>query len=183
MIFNRLTGLDLGKPPPAISLRTIFDRADAPVRYPFLWNAARRTTRNGRALRTMAPISWRCRATSAKSWASSASSSPRSVLRLLGFNYLNNSSINFDGLTKLEGLMKEIGPPHWPWPVDRGARRKGQGHLRAPGGGGRLRRLPWRQTGPRAVSKSADLGDTDSRCRNRFAGICRLGAESAFGRS
>jgi len=38
MIFNRLTGLDLGKPPSYLIADNI-KRADAPVRYPFLWNA------------------------------------------------------------------------------------------------------------------------------------------------
>jgi hypothetical protein len=38
MIFNRLTGLDLG-PPPNYIIASNIKRADAPVRYPFLWNA------------------------------------------------------------------------------------------------------------------------------------------------
>src|SRR6185437_7976260 len=40
MIFNRLTGLDIGTTPNRIIDRNI-KPADAPVRYPFLWNAAR----------------------------------------------------------------------------------------------------------------------------------------------
>ena len=38
MIFNRLTGLDLGQPPSYLIPDNIRP-ADAPVRYPFLWNA------------------------------------------------------------------------------------------------------------------------------------------------
>ena len=38
MIFNRLTGLDLG-PPPSFLIADNIQKADAPVRYPFLWNA------------------------------------------------------------------------------------------------------------------------------------------------
>jgi hypothetical protein len=38
MIFNRLTGLDLG-PPPSFLIPDNIKQADAPVRYPFLWNA------------------------------------------------------------------------------------------------------------------------------------------------
>jgi hypothetical protein len=38
MIFNRLTGLDLG-PPPSYLIPDNIKQADAPVRYPFLWNA------------------------------------------------------------------------------------------------------------------------------------------------
>jgi hypothetical protein len=39
MIFNRLSGLDLGKPPGYLIPENI-QPAEAPVRYPFLWNAA-----------------------------------------------------------------------------------------------------------------------------------------------
>jgi hypothetical protein len=39
MIFNRLTGLDLG-PPPHYLIPDNVRIADAPVRYPSLWNAA-----------------------------------------------------------------------------------------------------------------------------------------------
>ena len=39
MIFNRLTGLDLG-PPPSYLIPGNIQPATAPVRYPFLWNAA-----------------------------------------------------------------------------------------------------------------------------------------------
>ena len=39
MIFNRLTGLDLG-PPPSYLIPGNIQKAAAPVRYPFLWNAA-----------------------------------------------------------------------------------------------------------------------------------------------
>ena len=40
MIFNRLAGLDIGEPPTYLIPENIA-RADAPARYPFLWNAAR----------------------------------------------------------------------------------------------------------------------------------------------
>jgi hypothetical protein len=39
MIFNRLAGLDVG-PPPSYVIASNIKKADAPVRYPFLWNAA-----------------------------------------------------------------------------------------------------------------------------------------------
>lgn len=40
MIFNRLAGLDIGQPPAYLIPENI-QTADAPARYPFLWNAAR----------------------------------------------------------------------------------------------------------------------------------------------
>jgi hypothetical protein len=36
---------------------------------------------------------------------------------LLRINYLSNNSANFDGLSRLEDLIKQIGPPKWPWPI------------------------------------------------------------------
>ena len=43
MIFNRLTGLDIGPPSDDYMIPANIKRADAPVRYPFLWNAAIRS--------------------------------------------------------------------------------------------------------------------------------------------
>lgn len=40
MIFNRVSGLDIG-PPPDFMIPENMKTADAPVRYPFLWNAPR----------------------------------------------------------------------------------------------------------------------------------------------
>jgi hypothetical protein len=33
-------------------------------------------------------------------------------------NFLNNNSANFDGLSDVEDMIKLIGPPKWPWPID-----------------------------------------------------------------
>jgi hypothetical protein len=37
---------------------------------------------------------------------------------ILGYNYLNNNSADFDGLSNLEGLIKQLGAPKWPWSID-----------------------------------------------------------------
>jgi mono/diheme cytochrome c family protein len=115
MIFNRLTGLDLG-PPPSYLIPDNIQRADAPVRYPFLWNA---------------PVQDKTQ------WPGFADNGDdilalgRNLGEVFGvfgifepqkegffINYLNNNSANFDGLGKLEDLVKQIGPPKWPWLVD-----------------------------------------------------------------
>jgi hypothetical protein len=112
MIFNRLTGLDLGSPPSFLipeNIRT----ADAPVRYPFLWNAPRQDKTQ---------------------WAGFADNGSdilalgRNLGQVLGvfgifqprkeglvINFLNNNSANFDGLSRIELLIKQIGRPKWPW--------------------------------------------------------------------
>ena len=42
----------------------------------------------------------------------------KDALRILGVNYLANNSANFDGLSRLEKLVRKLGPPKWPWAVD-----------------------------------------------------------------
>ncbi|MBV9560548.1 MAG: hypothetical protein JOY90_08810, partial [Bradyrhizobium sp.] len=41
-------------------------------------------------------------------------------------NYLNNNSINFEGLVKIEELLKQIGAPKWPWKIDPGLAATGK---------------------------------------------------------
>jgi hypothetical protein len=126
MIFNRLTGLDLG-PPPSFLIPDNIQRADAPVRYPFLWNAPKQDKTqwpgfadNGNDILGLARNLGEVYGVfgvfePAKDW-----------WHLLGFNYLNNNSANFDGLGKLENLIKQLGPPEWPWPVDAALAEKGK---------------------------------------------------------
>ena len=49
----------------------------------------------------------------------------KSKFHLLGMDYLKINSANFHGLGKLEDLIKKIGPPKWPWAVDKHLARKG----------------------------------------------------------
>jgi hypothetical protein len=42
------------------------------------------------------------------------------------FNYLHNNSINFDGLNRLEELLRQIGPPKWQWPINQTLRADGE---------------------------------------------------------
>jgi mono/diheme cytochrome c family protein len=115
MIFNRLSGLDLG-PPPSLLIADNIQKADAPVRYPFLWNAAVQD-------KTQWP--------GFLDNGSDVLALGRNLGEVIGvfgifepkregvlINFLYNYSANFDGLSKLEDLMKLIGPPKWPWPID-----------------------------------------------------------------
>jgi len=115
MIFNRLTGLDLG-PPPSLLLAENITKADAPVRYPFIWNA---------------PIQDKTQWPGFADNGSDILALARNLGEVLGVfgifepkrellfvNFLNNSSANFDGLSRLEDLVKLIGPPKWPWLID-----------------------------------------------------------------
>ena len=62
---------------------------------------------------------WRCRATSARSMASSACFIPkRTPLHPIGYDYLGDNSANFDGLAALESDIIALKPPSRPWAVD-----------------------------------------------------------------
>ena len=115
MIFNRLAGLDLG-PPPSFLIADNIKPAVAPVRYPFIWNA---------------PIQDKTQWPGFADNGSDVLALARNLGEVFGVfgvfeprrdgllvNFLNHSSANFDGLGKLEHLVKKIGPPKWPWLID-----------------------------------------------------------------
>jgi hypothetical protein len=118
MIFNRLAGLDLG-PPPTYLIAENIQRADAPVRYPFLWNAALQDKTqwpgfadNGSPLlglsRNLGEV-----------FGVFASFKPRQdYWKVLGVDYLHENSADFGGLRTQEELIGKIGAPKWPWAVD-----------------------------------------------------------------
>jgi hypothetical protein len=123
MIFNRVTGLGIG-PEPSFLIPENIHKADAPVRYPFLWNAPKQDK-----------TQWPGFADNGSDILGLA----RNVGEVMGvfgdyqptrdglfIDFLNNNSVNFDGLQKLEDLAKKIGPPKWPWSIDTVLAAKGK---------------------------------------------------------
>ena len=119
MIFNRLAGLDIGSPPSYIIAENIA-KADAPTRYPFLWNAARQDKTqwpgfadNGNDLLGLAR-------NLGEVFGVFGTFHPtkQSGLFKLNRDYTSNNSANFDGLKRVENLIKDIGPPKWQWELD-----------------------------------------------------------------
>ena len=116
MIFNRLSGLDIGSAPTYIIKENI-KLADVPVRYPFLWNA---------------PVQ------DMTQWPGFSANGDRilGLSRNLGevigvfatfhpqkddtgkINYVADNSADFHGLNQLESLVMRLGPPKWPWKLD-----------------------------------------------------------------
>jgi hypothetical protein len=118
MIFNRLAGLDIGSAPNHIIKSNIY-RADAPVRYPFLWNAYRQDrtqwpgfAANGNSVLGLGRNVGEVTGVFALFHPSAAPG------RLLGINFVAENSTNFEGLEELEHLIEQIGPPKFPWPVN-----------------------------------------------------------------
>ena len=131
MIFDRLTGLDLGKPPSYLIEKNIMI-ADAPVRYPFLWNAPKQDytqwpgfAANGSDIYGLA------RNTGEVMGVFGTFRPKKSFFHLFGIDFIgkgtsHQQSTNFDGLLKLEDLVQKIGAPKWPWPVDQTLAARGK---------------------------------------------------------
>ncbi|QWF70749.1 hypothetical protein KEF85_15725 [Methylomonas paludis] len=116
MIFNRLTGLDIGTSPDHIIAENIL-KADVPVRYPFLWNAPIQDKTqwsafadNGNALLGLSRNLGEVIGVFNHFY---PEKDPGQLV--LGVNYLKTNTANFHGLSTLEDLIKKIGPPRWPW--------------------------------------------------------------------
>jgi len=124
MIFNRVTGLDLGPPPDFIIAENIRP-ADAPARYPFLWNASRQDytqwpgfAQNGSDLLALAR-------NLGEVFGVFATFHPQPDTKL-NLNTVAINSANFEGLSKLEELIKKIGPPQFPGPIDAALATRGE---------------------------------------------------------
>ncbi len=127
MIFNRLTGLDIG---PAWKLHLIpgnIQRASAPARYPFVWNAAKQDktqwpgfAANGNDLLGLARNTGEVIGVFAEFHPKPDPS------RVLKVDYNSENSANTKGLMALEDLIRKIGPPKYQWPVDQALADEGE---------------------------------------------------------
>ena len=127
MIYNRLAGLDVG-PAPTYLRPDDIQRGDAPTRYPFLWNAARQditqwtgVAENGNDALALA----RSLSEIYGVFGRFHPQPPIGSMTTLNRDYLGDNSTSFAGLGALEGLLDKLGPPVWPWPVDRALAKRG----------------------------------------------------------
>lgn len=125
-IFNRVAGLDIGTSPTHIIENNI-EMAEAPVRYPFLWNAARQDftqwpgfAENGDDILGLAR-------NIGEVYGVFGIFHPRKTPFLpMGMEYLDHSSLNMTGLMKLETWIKKIEPPKWPGKIDKDLAERGK---------------------------------------------------------
>ena len=117
MILNRVAGLDIGTTDDGIIASNIAV-ADAPVRYPFIWDAPRQDhtqwpgfASNGDSLLAIAR-------NLGEVYGVFADFHPVRSSGVIGWSFRTHNSANFNGLGELEGLVRRIGAPAWPWPVD-----------------------------------------------------------------
>jgi mono/diheme cytochrome c family protein len=118
MIFNRVAGKDLNIP-------GNFRVADAPVSYPFLWNASRqdRTQWNGGVPNGLY-INALGRNTG-EVFGVFADFAPKKQLLPPHYNFRNNS-VNFTNLQALEEKIASLKAPPWPFDIDQGRVDKGR---------------------------------------------------------
>jgi mono/diheme cytochrome c family protein len=126
MIFNRLTGLDIGPPPTHVIAENI-QRADAPVRYPFLWNSPVQDKTQWPGFADNGNDILGLSRNLGEVYGVFAVFRPKRDSRhLLGVDYLNENSANFRGLNALEGLVKQIAAPKWPFAIDTVLAKQGE---------------------------------------------------------
>jgi hypothetical protein len=126
MIFNRVAGLDIG-PTPTHMIPDNIKPATAPVRYPFLWNAPRQDKTQWPGFADNGDDVLGLARNLGEVYGVFAVFHPKpEAWRLLRVDYLADNTANFHGLNALEGLIRSIGPPQWPWPVNQTLAARGK---------------------------------------------------------
>ncbi|MDC0657712.1 di-heme-cytochrome C peroxidase [Leisingera sp. SS27] len=127
MIFNRLAGLDIGEAVDDYLIPDNIAVADAPARYPFLWNAARQDytqwpgfAANGNDLlglsRNLGEV-----------YGVFGEFHPQPKTGgLFNRDFISVNSANWEGLSELEKWIWDIGAPQWPWELDQTLAAQGE---------------------------------------------------------
>ncbi len=119
VIQNRVAGLDIGAPEDAYLIPENIDPADSPVRYPFLWNAARQDYTQWAGTSVNGNDSYALQRNNGEILGVFGLVEPKpDSTKLNGYDMLSHNSANFRGLLRAERLIKKIGPPKWPFAID-----------------------------------------------------------------
>ncbi len=115
MIFNRVTGLDIGAPDRIVPGN--MQAAEAPTRYPFLWNAATEDKTQWPGFAPNGPLGPALARNVGEVFGVFARFDPQSpYFAVQGYN---PSSVNFDGMHWLEDAAASIPAPKFPEPTDK----------------------------------------------------------------
>jgi mono/diheme cytochrome c family protein len=126
MIYNRLNGLDLG-PAPTFMLPDNMAIADAPTRYPFLWNAGKqdKTQWGGWAANGNDSLALARNLGQVMGVFAAFHPDPKTATTPLDRDYLSANSANITGLATVEDVLTRLGPPVWPFPVSKELAERG----------------------------------------------------------
>jgi len=124
---DQITGTDIGTPENNYLIPENIVPADAPVRFPFLWNAALQDRSNWPGTSPNGNEFLRLSAALSEVYGIFASFHPVKDQTLpLQVDYLKNNSANFIGLLTLDTLVQKIGAPKWQWGVNESLAQKGK---------------------------------------------------------
>jgi mono/diheme cytochrome c family protein len=130
MIFDRLTGLDIGTAPDHI-IRGNVKTADAPVRYPFLWNASIQDYTQWPGFSQNGDPAWALARNTGEVFGVFARFHP-SPTKSGGIDYTSDNSSDPGGLLLLEDLITRLGKPKWQWPTDPALVKQGEAVFNLP---------------------------------------------------
>jgi hypothetical protein len=126
LIFNRVSGLDIG-PPPTYMIPENIKPADVPVRFPFVWNAWIQDFTQWPGFAPNGNKLFGLSRNVGEVIGVFAEFHPfKDPSKLLKVNYSRDNSANFPGLNKLEDLITKLGPPKWPWVLDQALVARGR---------------------------------------------------------
>jgi hypothetical protein len=124
-IYNRFAGICIS-PSTDVMITSNISPANKPVRAPFIWNAQFQdyvlwgsTSVNGNPNQALFRNTSECMGIGAQFRPVPTSSMAD------GFDYLAVNTINFNGLQALEGYVNKMGPPKWPWVVNKSLEAQG----------------------------------------------------------
>ncbi len=127
MIFNRVTGMDIG-PPPSLLIPDNILLADAPVRPPFVWNAPRQDQTQWSGFANNGNDVLALSRNLGEVFGVFGVFQPRKEGVVI--NFLNNNSANFEGLGKSEELIRSNWAAEMALGDRQQSRRARQGDLR-----------------------------------------------------
>lgn len=120
LIQNRATGLDLGDPLLAHLIPDNILPASVPVRFPFLWNAPKQDLTQWAGTTTNGNDSYALQRNANQVIGVFGVLYPEpDPTKFNGSDFLSHNSVNYSGLRQVENLVKKIGPPRWPWAINR----------------------------------------------------------------
>lgn len=120
IIFNRIGGLDIGPPDQDYLIPANISAADAPVRYPFLWNSQKQDFTQWAGIAVGGNLIQALSRDLGEVYGVFATFHPKkdSSQQPPVFDYLSDNSANWDGLNTLGVVVSKMGPPRYPWPVN-----------------------------------------------------------------
>lgn len=122
MIFDRVTGLEIGSTPTRIVAGNM-NPAGAPARYPFLWDAATENKTQWPGFAPNGALGPALARNVGEVFGVFARFEPQSPA--FAVQSFNVSSVNFAGMQFLEDTAADIPAPKWPWPVNAEKQKRG----------------------------------------------------------